>query len=55
MGYDAEKGFTSHGVDKSWQVLLEQLSMKGISVKDIENNEAFIKEYVAQQGGIEKV
>ncbi|TXT13108.1 hypothetical protein VHUM_01509 [Vanrija humicola] len=55
MGYDAEKGFSSSGVDPSWQVLLEQLSMKGISKKDIENNEEFIRDYVAQQGGIDAV
>ncbi|KAL1407344.1 hypothetical protein Q8F55_006766 [Vanrija albida] len=55
MGYDAEKGFSSSGVDPSWQVLLEQLSMKGISKKDIENNEDFIRDYVEQQGGIDAV
>ncbi|RSH81390.1 Wiskott-Aldrich syndrome protein 1 [Saitozyma podzolica] len=54
MGYDADKGFSSVGVDPSWQVLLEQLSMKGISPKQIQKNEQFIKDFVAQQGGIEK-
>lgn len=55
MGYDAEKGFSSSGVDPSWQVLLEQLSMRGFSEKDIENNKDFIQEFVKEQGGIEKV
>ncbi|ORY35354.1 hypothetical protein BCR39DRAFT_508969 [Naematelia encephala] len=54
MGYDSEKGFSSSGVDPSWKSLLEQLSMKGISPKQIEKNEQFIKDFVQQQGGIEK-
>ncbi|WRT68220.1 uncharacterized protein IL334_005196 [Kwoniella shivajii] len=54
MGFDSEKGFSSSGVDPSWQMLLEQLSMKGISAKDIQHNEKFIKDFVQQQGGIEK-
>ncbi|WWC90875.1 uncharacterized protein L201_005812 [Kwoniella dendrophila CBS 6074] len=54
MGFDTEKGFSSSGVDPSWQMLLEQLSMKGISAKDIQHNEKFIKDFVQQQGGIEK-
>lgn len=55
MGYDSEKGFSSTGVDSSWQVLLEQLSTKGISPKQIQKNEQFIKDFVHQQGGIDKV
>lgn len=55
MGYDAEKGFSSRGVDDSWQVLLEQLSMQGVSAADIKQNEAFIKEYINQHGGIDNV
>jgi Wiskott-Aldrich syndrome protein len=55
MGFDSEKGFSSTGVDPTWQALLEQLTAKGISARDIENNEQFIKDYVKQQGGIEKV
>ncbi|KAK4684576.1 neural Wiskott-Aldrich syndrome protein, partial [Tremellales sp. Uapishka_1] len=54
MGYDAQAGFSSTGVDPSWQVLLDQLGMKGVSAKQIKKNEAFIKDYVQQQGGIEK-
>ncbi|ORX38679.1 hypothetical protein BD324DRAFT_376200 [Kockovaella imperatae] len=53
MGYDSEKGFSSSGVDPSWQTLLEQLAAKGVSAKDIKKNEKFIREYVEQQGGIE--
>ncbi|RSH79746.1 Wiskott-Aldrich syndrome protein 1 [Apiotrichum porosum] len=53
MGYDTKEGFSSSGVDKTWQVLLEQLSMKGVSEKEIKKNEAFIKDYVEKQGGIE--
>lgn len=30
MGYDNEKGFTSVGVDPSWQNLLDQLGMQGV-------------------------
>lgn len=55
MGYDNEKGFSSSGVDPSWQVLLDQLGMKGVSPKQIAKNEQFIKDYVQQQGGIDKV
>lgn len=55
MGYDAEKGFSSTGVDPSWQILLEQLTMRGVSESDIKNNESFIKDYVDSQGGIENV
>ena len=55
MGYDSEKGFSSTGVDPSWQKLLEQLAAKGVSAKDIRKNEQFIKDYVQQQGGIEQV
>lgn len=55
MGYDSNKGFSSVGVDSSWQTLLEQLSAKGVSAKDIQENEAFIKDYVQQRGGPEAV
>ena len=55
MGFDSEKGFSSTGVDPSWQVLLEQLTSRGISPKEIQKNEQFIKDFVQQQGGIEKV
>jgi Wiskott-Aldrich syndrome protein len=55
MGYDSQKGFSSVGVDPTWKALLEQLSMKGISAKDIQENEQFIKDFVEQSGGIEAV
>jgi len=55
MGYDSEKGFSSVGVDPSWQKLLEQLSQKGFSRSDLENNEEFIKDFVNQAGGIDNV
>jgi hypothetical protein len=55
MGYDSEKGFSSVGVDPSWQKLLEQLSAKGFSRKDLENNEEFIKNFVDEAGGIDNV
>ncbi|EAL20585.1 hypothetical protein CNBE5050 [Cryptococcus deneoformans B-3501A] len=54
MGFDSEKGFSSTGVDPSWQKLLEQLTQKGFSEKDIKKNEKFIKDFVDQSGGIEK-
>lgn len=55
MGYDSEKGFSSVGVDPSWQNLLEQLTAKGFSKKELENNEEFIKDFVEQSGGIDMV
>lgn len=55
MGFDTEKGFSSSGVDPSWQNLLELLSAKGISPRQIQKNQKFIEDYVQQQGGIEKV
>lgn len=55
MGYDSEKGFSSVGVDPSWQKLLEQLTAKGFSRSDLEQNEDFIKDYVQQAGGIDNV
>lgn len=54
MGFDSETGFSSTGVDPSWQKLLEQLTQKGFSEKDIKKNEKFIKDFVDQSGGIEK-
>lgn len=50
MGFDSEKGFSSTGVDPSWQKLLEQLTQKGFSEKDIKKNEKFIKDFVDQSG-----
>lgn len=55
MGFDSEKGFSSSGVDPSWQVLLEQLSRQGISPRQIQKNQKFIEDFVEQQGGIERV
>ena len=55
MGFDSEKGFSSVGVDPSWQKLLEQLSAKGFSRSDLENNEDFIKDFVNEAGGIDNV
>ncbi|KAI5455222.1 hypothetical protein NCC49_000038 [Naganishia albida] len=55
MGYDSEKGFTSVGVDPSWQALLDQLGNQGISAAQIKENEQFIKDFVSQNGGIDAV
>ncbi|KAJ9123171.1 hypothetical protein QFC22_001364 [Naganishia vaughanmartiniae] len=55
MGYDSEKGFTSVGVDPSWQALLDSLGSQGISEQQIKENEQFIKDFVSQNGGINAV
>ncbi len=55
MGFDSEKGFSSSGVDPSWQNLLESLTSKGISPRQIQKNQKFIEDFVQQEGGIEKV
>lgn len=52
MGYTSEKGFSSSGVDPSWQALLDQLGSQGISQKQIQENEGFIREFVQGQGGL---
>lgn len=51
MGYTAENGFASSGVDPSWQALLDSLGNKGISQKQILENEGFIRDFVGKQGG----
>jgi len=52
MGYTSEHGFSSSGVDPSWQALLDQLGSQGISQKQIQENEGFIREFVQGQGGL---
>ncbi|PWY99636.1 WH1-domain-containing protein, partial [Testicularia cyperi] len=51
MGFSAEHGFSSENVDPSWQALLGQLGSLGISEKDIQKNESFIKDFVGKRGG----
>ena len=46
MGYDAEKGFTSSGVDPSWLAFLRDLQAHGVSEADIAQNMDFIKSFV---------
>lgn len=52
MGYTSEHGFSSSGVDPSWQALLDQLGSAGISQKQIQENEGFIRDFVKGQGGL---
>lgn len=52
MGYTSEHGFSSSGVDPSWQALLDQLGSQGISQKQIQENEGFIRDFVQGQGGL---
>ncbi|CDZ96193.1 Actin regulatory protein (Wiskott-Aldrich syndrome protein) [Phaffia rhodozyma] len=51
MGYSSESGFSSSGVDPSWQALLDQLGSQGISQKQIMENEGFIRDFVQKSGG----
>ncbi|KAI9441319.1 hypothetical protein H4582DRAFT_1810781 [Lactarius indigo] len=46
MGYDAEKGFTSSGVDPSWMAFLGDLRSHGIDEAVIAENMDFIKSFV---------
>ncbi|KAH9965310.1 hypothetical protein BC827DRAFT_1355591 [Russula dissimulans] len=46
MGYDAEKGFTSSGVDPSWMAFLNDLERHGIDEAVIAENMDFIKSFV---------
>ena len=46
MGYDAEKGFSSEGVDPSWTALLTSLEQSGMDKATIQDNMEFIKDYV---------
>ena len=46
MGYDAEKGFTSSGVDPSWLAFLGDPQRHGVSEAVIEENMDFIKSFV---------
>ena len=44
MGYDADKGFTSTGVDPSWDALLKSLEAHGVDQSMIAGDMDFIKE-----------
>jgi len=46
MGYDAEKGFTSSGVDPSWTAFLGDPQRYGIDQGVINENMDFIKSFV---------
>ncbi|KAH9177699.1 hypothetical protein EDB89DRAFT_1933996 [Lactarius sanguifluus] len=48
MGYDAEKGFTSSGVDPSWMAFLGDLQSHGIDEAVIAENMDFIKSFVRE-------
>ncbi|KZO94540.1 WH1-domain-containing protein, partial [Calocera viscosa TUFC12733] len=53
MGYDAEKGFSSTGVDPSWKTLLETLGNMGIAASSLKGNEEFVKQFVDAHGGVD--
>ncbi|KAF5354233.1 hypothetical protein D9756_007233 [Leucocoprinus leucothites] len=46
MGYDADTGFSTKGIDPSWLALLENLEGKGVSREVIAKEMDFIKTYV---------
>ena len=46
MGYDAEKGFTTKGVDPSWTAFLGQLEGSGVDRETIAREMDFIKDFV---------
>ena len=46
MGYDAEKGFTSSGVDPSWLAFLGDLQAYDVDEAVIAHNIDFIKSFV---------
>ncbi|KAG8994490.1 hypothetical protein FRB94_009886 [Tulasnella sp. JGI-2019a] len=56
MGYTAEQGFSSSGVDSSWDAILSDVGRYGISEKAVKGNEEFIKNFVetAKKEGLEK-
>ncbi|KAJ1304980.1 hypothetical protein OPQ81_000023 [Rhizoctonia solani] len=54
MGYDSEGGFTSTGLDPSWQALLESLGQYGVSKNDLQGNEDFIRGFVEEYRAQEK-
>ncbi|KIY61429.1 PH domain-like protein, partial [Cylindrobasidium torrendii FP15055 ss-10] len=48
MGYDADTGFTSKGVDPSWTAFLSSLEGQGIDKEVIAQEMDFIKDFVRQ-------
>ena len=51
MGYDADTGRPSEGVDPSWIALLEDLEGKGVSRKIIQQEMEYIKSFVQDAQG----
>jgi len=51
MGYDADTGRPSEGVDPSWVALLEDLEGKGVSRKIIQQKMEYIKSFVQDAQG----
>ncbi|KAJ2923791.1 hypothetical protein H1R20_g13307, partial [Candolleomyces eurysporus] len=49
MGYDADAGFTSRGVDPSWSAFLTKLESQGVGKEVIEREMEFIKAYVKNE------
>ncbi|KAG8853843.1 hypothetical protein FRB96_007983 [Tulasnella sp. 330] len=56
MGYTAEQGFSSSGVDSSWDAILSDVGRYGVSEKAVKGNEEFIKNFIetAKKEGLEK-
>ena len=48
MGREAEKGFTSSGVDPSWPVVLRDLQKHDIDEADTEKDMALIKRFMRE-------
>ncbi|KAG9119846.1 hypothetical protein FRC07_004924, partial [Ceratobasidium sp. 392] len=48
MGYDPNEGFTSTGLDPSWQSLLDSLGQYGVNKNDVQGNEDFIRGFVEE-------
>lgn len=46
IGYDAERGFVSTGVDTSWRALLGYLEVHGVDEQMIQENMNFVEDFV---------
>jgi len=46
MGYEADTGWSSEGVDPSWVALLKDLEGEGVSRQSIEQEMEYIKPFV---------
>ncbi|KAH8552152.1 hypothetical protein BGW37DRAFT_519687 [Umbelopsis sp. PMI_123] len=51
IGYTPEQGFSVQNNSPEWNGIFEQLKALGISAEEINHNQEFIKDFVAQRGG----